>query len=239
MKRLTVFLIMLLAVSAGSEYRRGVANQPIHFSVRDTTTGSITDWIGNDSNKFTGYVTTDSTTLTLHGRFAANRDTAGAVIGFRYFPLAAEMDCRSCTFYFRDTGAHIPSNVYIITGIDSQTNILANLATLLTRLTAGRAGSIDSLKWLDKAVSRTVDSATYTNARAVGLTNMLSYTVQRAGYLDSLDNKISSRMATFTYTVPTNQFDSTKWTGVRAARIDSLKNLDTKITTRQPKSMMR
>ncbi len=75
----------------------------------------------------------------------------------------------------------------------------ADVATLLTRLSAVRAAALD---YLDAAVST---RSTYAGADPAGVTTLLGrLTALRAGYLDYLDAAITSRLAASGYTAPAN-----------------------------------
>jgi hypothetical protein len=75
----------------------------------------------------------------------------------------------------------------------------ASIATLTSRLTAGRATNLDNL---DTTVS---SRSTYAGGDTSGTTTLLSrLTATRAGLMDNMDAAVSTRLPTSSYTAPDN-----------------------------------
>lgn len=89
-----------------------------------------------------------------------------------------------------------------------------DLATLLTRLTSGRATNLDNL-----------DAAISTRAAAATALSNVQWTNTRATNLDNLDAAVSTRAAAAT------ALSNATWTNTRAGLID---NLDTTVSSRAP-----
>jgi hypothetical protein len=139
----------------------------------------------------------------LPGAYAAG--TAGDIIGNR---LDAAVSSRS-TYAGGDT---------------------AGTTTLLSRLTATRAGLMDNM---DAAVSSRLATAGYTAPDNAGITTLTSrLTAGRATALDNLDAAISSRLASAGYTAPDNTGITTLLTRLSALRAAALDNIDTTVSSR-------
>jgi hypothetical protein len=194
MKKLISALIVLLCVTGmWAEYNKNVASQVIPIVVRDTLAG-YRYWVGNDSNKLAGYVIKDGAQgLRLHGTFAASRDSiaGGGVIGFHYTTLQTETNCDECDFIFTDTGNHIPDPVFIHT-----------IPSPLFTAASGTACS----------------SLVNTNyGLMLKLPDTTLLTRSRMSKADSIDAKITTRLATTGYTAPNNTVSA-----AQAGRLDSL-----------------
>lgn len=118
--------------------------------------------------------------------------------------------------------------------LESLYGLPGKIKTLLDRLTAARAGYLDSINPAGTGWNSTragyvdrLDAAVSTRAPASTALSNATWTDARAGYQDRLDTTVSSRAPAST------ALSNVTWTDARAVKVD---NLDAAVSTRAPSS---
>jgi hypothetical protein len=202
-----LFAVLVFALCANAAYRKNIAaSVPV---VTHDSTKTFPSYAFGDSAKLSGYVIQDGTAKRLHGIFSPVRDTTGNVDslngGYTYAASAAELNCNLCDFKFADSTANHWAEATIIStttipdsvkkNIDSIANVEANFVTILARLTALRAGYLDSLA---SAVAKSVTVATAATQTTILAAIAIDTTKNRSSndtLKKYLNATITSRMA--------------------------------------------
>jgi hypothetical protein len=225
MKKIIVALLLIVGIVQANPYLQNVADTIYPFVERDSSTNySLYQTVDTAAMSMQVYSPGTMTGTLGAGRFYPFKSSAGTFYGaYYYLAPIGEMNHNKIMFEAHSTTANkVFPDIISIAPFTSSIATVANQTNLAASVT-GDSGA--SAKALAAAVQCSTDVKTILERvpAAVALAyNLAQDSIAITKIRDSVDAKTTTRMATFTYVAPVNQFDSTKWTAARANKIDSL-----------------